>query len=69
MTEYDILMKEAAQVWEDIDGTDFEGTWLHNLVRHAFNVGLNEGLDCIYDSEKRAMYLIDNEKEVTDEQR
>ena len=66
-TEYDILMKEAAQVWEDIDGTDFEGTWLHNLVRHAFNVGLNEGLDCIYDSEKRAAYMM--EKETDDEQR
>lgn len=65
-TEYDILMKETAELWEDIDGTDFEGSWLHKRIRHAFNVGLNEGIDCIYDSAKRKMYLvdIDDEKEV-----
>lgn len=59
--EYDILIQETSMLFEGKnDQLTLTYEELRSIVRHAFNVGLNEGIDCIYDSEKREKYLVDD---------
>lgn len=57
MLEFEILEKAVNKLFETENTLQLTKEQLWPLVRHAFNVGLNEGLDCVYDSEKREMFL------------
>lgn len=57
MLEFEILEKEVNKLFEGKENITFSREQFWSFARHTFNVGLNEGLDCVYDEEKREMFL------------